>query len=154
MRNTFLLLWLLGCCVFTGMTGCAKKPPETIEAGGQLLLNGVPLASAEVRFIPLHPGLDANYMSTGVTDQEGRFKLAMLSGKSGVCVCNHQVLVMEGPLPDEARGMSDNAQTIALRYLEGLKNRPIPDHYSDAVRSPIKIDVVKDQTDYKIELAR
>jgi hypothetical protein len=154
MKNSFLSPWLWVGCLLVLTVGCGQKPPETIEAGGQVLLNGIPLASAEVRFIPLHPGLDANYMSTGVTDQNGRFQLTMLSGQSGVCVCRHQVLVMEGPLPEEARGMSDNAQTIAIRYMESLKNRPIPGSYGDAVRSPLKLEVVSDQNDYKIELSR
>lgn len=154
MKNAILFPMLLAFCLMVLTVGCSEKPPETIEAGGQVLLNGTPLASAEIRFVPMHPGLDANYMSTAVTDKDGRFQLTMLSGKPGVCVCRHQILVMEGPLPEEARGMSDNAQTIAVRYMESLKNRPIPPSYGDAVRSPLKLDVTSDQNDYKIELAR
>jgi hypothetical protein len=136
-------------------SGCSKKPPEVVSVSGIVTLNGAPLPHAEVRFFPQAEGLDMNLASVGLTDAEGRFVLKMVgTEKDGVCVCKHQVTVTEGPLPAEARSNSEEAQTVAVRFMQALKNRPIPEMYGNLVTSPIHIEVVRDQTDYKIELTR
>jgi hypothetical protein len=137
------------------IVGCTSRPPEIISAGGIVTLNGAPLPHAEVRFFPKTEGLDMNFSSVGLTDAEGKFVLKMVgTDKAGVCVCSHHVTVTEGPLPPEARSNSENAQTIAVQFMQSLKNRPIPETYSNLVTSPIHVEVTKDQSEYSIQLSR
>ena len=150
LERYFLAGLLLLCTV---CFGCAKKPPETMSAGGTLTFNGQPLANAEVRFFPMEPGLDGNYVASGVTDQDGKFTLRLVGKQeSSVCVGKHQVIVMEGPLPAEARGDSEQAQTAALNYMKSLKNRPIPIKYANLASSPLTVEIVAGQTEYKLSL--
>ena len=66
-----------GTCIALALfsQGCGKEPPPAIvPAQGTVLLDGAPLPNAQVRFIP-NIGYGAEYIATGVTDDQGRFTL-------------------------------------------------------------------------------
>lgn len=133
--------------------GCSTKPPPIVPVSGVVRINGVPLAGAEVTFLPTTKGLDGNYAATAVTDEQGRYELKT-NGQTGACATECVVVVAEGPMPDEARSQKREAQEIAARYLAGLKNRPIPAQYGTAAQSPLRVTVKAGQTDYPLELVR
>jgi hypothetical protein len=50
--------------------------------------------------------------------------------------------------------MSQRAQEGYARHLKGLKNRPIPEWYGSAVKTPLIIEVTTAQKDYTLKLTR
>src|SRR5262245_49429633 len=148
--------WVLGAAVLVAAllpAGCGKSPPPFTEVEGVVTVNGKPLPQATVTFAPTATGFGAEVLSTAVTDDNGRFKLAC-GNKSGACVGEHKVTVSEAPLPEKLRGMSGEAQREASRYLAALKNRPIPQQYSNYAQTPLTITVTQDKKEYPISLQR
>jgi hypothetical protein len=141
------------CAAALILPGCSQSPPPIVPAEGVVLLNGQPLASAQVEFVPMHPGLGMEYIATATTDEKGRFQLTC-KGSLGACACENRVTVTEAPLPEKARGMSGAAQQEMSRYYARLKNRPIPEQYANVARSPLAVTVAAGQTEYKLELRR
>lgn len=141
------------CAAALFLSGCSQAPPPIVPAEGVVLLNGQPLASAQVEFVPMHPNLGMEYVAIGTTDDKGRFQLTC-KGKPGACAWENRVTVTEAPLPEKARGMSGEAQMEMSRYYRGLKNRPIPEQYANVARTPLVVKVAAGQTEYKLELRR
>ncbi len=138
------------------VSGCSSSAQPDVTAGGGIVtINGAPLNNVELRFIPMQDGLDGNFIAKGVSDENGKFVL-MLPGnsESGVCVGKNRVIVLEGPMPDDARDMSEESQRIAINFNRSLKNRPIPRRYSSLSETDLTIDVVEGTTEYNIDLTR
>lgn len=133
--------------------GCAPTPPAIVPAEGVVLLNGQPLAKADIRFVPMIQGFGAEFIATATTDDKGKFTL-YCNGMNGACVGENRVTVEEGALPDEARGESGKAQMIATRYLASLKNRPIPPVYTNLAQSPLSVTITPGQTTYDLKVTR
>ena len=144
---------VVGLAVALVLSGCGRSPPPIVPAEGVVLLNGHPLPNAEVRFVPTFEGLGAEYIATGVTDEQGHFKLTCPI-HDGAPACEHRVTVTDGPVPEGARGMSAAAQTKASAFLAGLKNRPIPPDYGTVAKTPLLVTISSGLTDYKLELTR
>lgn len=88
----------LGCAVFLcfvlplAFTGCGGKY-SLAPVTGTVTIDGQPLADATVTFTPIGTGADSPG-SFGRTDQEGKFRLALVSDESdGALVGNHQVVI-------------------------------------------------------------
>jgi hypothetical protein len=143
------------CLLITAvaLAGCAKAPPEIVPVEGVVLLNGQPLPHAEVQFVPMSPGLGAEYVATATTDESGRFTLTC-RGRQGACACENRVTVSDAPAPDDARGMSGESQTRVSRYYAALKNRPIPAAYASVARTPLAVAVAAGRAEYRLELKR
>ncbi|MEZ6139253.1 MAG: hypothetical protein R3B84_01660 [Zavarzinella sp.] len=135
------------------LSGCNTGEPEIVPVTGTLTLNGKPLAHAEISFVPMQEGLSGHYIATAVTDDQGKFTLKIPKG-AGACAGENKVTVIEGPLPDEARGQSAKAQILASQFTAKLTNRPIPPQYASLAQSPLSVTVTKDQSDYPIDLKR
>ena len=135
------------------LLGCAKPQPAVVPVEGVVLLNGQPLPHAEVQFVPMAPGLGAEFIATGTTDENGRSHLTCME-RAGACACENRVTVTDAPPPDDARGMSGDAQTRVSRYYAVLKNRPIPAVYATVARTPLAVVVTPGQEEYKLELNR
>lgn len=145
---------------FAGMVallvGCGDSKPPVVLASGVVTLNEKPLANADVRFVPMAPGLDGNSVASGITDENGAFTLS-LQGKStpGCYACQCKVIVEESPLPAEVRdAYASDDQKVIRQYKKSLKNRPIPEVYSKLKTTPLIIDVSAEQTQYDIQLER
>lgn len=135
------------------MVGCGTAPPPIVPVSGVVMLDGKPLPSVEVKFIPTVPGLDGNMIGTGVTDDDGKFTLRLPGQtESGCCACACKITINEGPMPDEVRNGQD--QMAAKTYLEGLKNRPIPKRWKRMADTDLSVVVTTDQSDYPITLNR
>jgi hypothetical protein len=137
--------------LFTFNAGCGgPEPPKIVPARGVVTLGGAPLPKASVRFMPL-AGVDADYIATGVTDDQGRFELTC-NGEPGACAVENTVLISEGEVPSEL--LSENKQRELTAYRRSLKNRPIPKNYATPVQTPLKASVVEGQQEYNFELTR
>lgn len=134
--------------------GCSTKPPAVVPVEGVVTLDGVPLPRAHVEFVPDLKDFGAEYNSSAVTDENGRFTLVCaLGGQPGAAVATHKVLVTEHT-PDELRGMSAQAQTDLARYMSQLKNRPIPEAYANLAKTPLTVEVKAGQGPVELKLTR
>jgi hypothetical protein len=135
--------------------GCTKTPPPLTEVEGVVLLDGQPLPSAEVQFVPDLASFGSEQNSTAVTDDQGHFRLkCQRNGEFGAVVGKHFVLVKEAPPPTELRsGSAESRQKLAAAQAK-LKNRPIPARYSSVSQTPLTIEVTPGQTSYTLKLAR
>ena len=88
----------LGCLSFALLLaggGCGKHAPalnESVE--GTAKIDGTPLAGVTVHFVP--DGQVSLPTSSGVTDEQGHFKLQCENGKPGALVGKHHVVVLQG----------------------------------------------------------
>lgn len=131
------------------LSGCATRPPDIVPATGVVLLNGQPLPGAEVRFIPMVQGVGGEYIATAITDERGRFQLTC-NGQPGACACENRVTVTDAPIPESVRGR----QTDEVKFLAGLKNRPIPSEYGSVAKTSLVLTVAVGQAEYTLELKR
>jgi hypothetical protein len=135
------------------LAGCSAPPPAVVPAAGIVLLNGEPLPNARVEFVPMTPGLGAEYIATGTTNETGRFTLTC-KGQPGACSGENRVTVADADPPADARGQSADAQAKLTRFYAALKNRPIPAAYGNAAQTPLVVTVAAGQAEYKLELKR
>jgi hypothetical protein len=99
---------LLGAMILAAaLTGCGRGParPAVFPAGGIVRYQGHPLSGAQVSF--LVPGVPR--LSTGITDEQGRFTLTTFEPGDGA-VAGDQVVIVS--LPRE-RAKSDSEQDYA-----------------------------------------
>ena len=69
-------------------------------------------------------------------------------------VGKHKVLVSEAPADESMRGMDGASQERYTRYIQGLRNRPIPPQYGSVGKTPLVIEVTPDKKEYEIKLTR
>jgi hypothetical protein len=133
------------------ITGCnTQAPPEIVPAEGIVLLNGKPLAKAQVRFIPTMD-VGPEFIATAITDEQGKFKLES-NGQSGAAVGEHLVAVCESDPPQEL--LSESKQRELAVYLRSLQNRPIPPNYGSPVGSGLSATIAKDGAPIELKLKR
>lgn len=141
--------WCIAVALLSG--GCGKDaPPPIVPVSGSVLLNGEPLSAAQVRFIP-QIDVGAEYIATGVTDDQGRFTL-QCNGQPGACATENAVTVSEADIPPQLQG--EDAQRELAVYLRSLKNRPIPQDYASPASTPLHATVSEERPDYQLELKR
>jgi hypothetical protein len=147
---------LLALALVLALGGCGKpSPPPVTDAEVVVLLNGEPLSSALVQFVPMLEHYGAEMNSQGITDNKGRAQLVCAQKQQpGAVVGKHRVLVRDAPGPAGTRGPSATAQQKMADYLASLKNRPIPPEYNDLARTPLSVDVTAGQKTYKLTLKR
>lgn len=139
------------CLALALAGGCGKEPPPAIlPAQGVVLLNGAPVPMAQVRLIP-KIGYGAEFIATGVTDDQGRFVLKC-NGQPGACATENIVVIGEADIPPQYQGESRQRELAV--YLRSLKNRPIPTTYANLVSTPLKITVSEGQSEIKFDLKR
>lgn len=89
-----LTVWLGLAVLFSGCGGgtpSGKPLPKTVAVSGLLSLDGKPLSSAVVTFVPT--GSTKGVECTGVTDDAGKFTLTQLRGESGAPPGEYRVVV-------------------------------------------------------------
>ncbi|MEM7455795.1 MAG: carboxypeptidase-like regulatory domain-containing protein [Planctomycetota bacterium] len=106
-------------------TGCSSEmfsspvPPPMATVTGKVTLDGVPVANANVVFIPvsfLSQDGHKQYLSYGVTDDDGNFELIKANGTPGATPGWNRVMISSlGP-----EGRQQNIQNI----LDGLMDTP------------------------------
>jgi hypothetical protein len=108
-----VVLWNAGC-------GGDSDSPNTVRVSGKVTLNGQPLTSGEVVFIPKEGG-GLHRPGIGQLDDDGTFVL-MSFGKEGIEPGDYKVIVR--PLPAEDGDKKDAVVTS-----------PIPEKYQSAESS-------------------
>lgn len=97
MRTTVLLLAFL-------VIGCSDSRFPLAPISGTITLDGEPLEGAEVVFAPMENKNTTvvGPASVGYTDQEGRFTLKTIKGRTGAVLTNHRVSVGFGEIDEAA----------------------------------------------------
>jgi hypothetical protein len=141
----FTVLIVLGAG--TGLAGCGKsdKPPYAFNSsvGGVVKLDGKPLPNAMVQFVPAATGGGAAPTASGVTDENGRFTLAVEKTK-GAVLGKSKVVVYALAARGARRGESekeDEPPTVDL-----------PEQYTSAAQTPVQVEVTGDKHEYEINL--
>src|SRR5437870_4460006 len=89
---------LLGGALFCAAIGCGREPYKVAPVSGTVTLDGQPLAGAWVTFMPVgtRDSPDPGPTSSGKTDAQGKFTLAIEPGRPGAVVGKHKVAVNAG----------------------------------------------------------
>ncbi len=150
-RSTWFVL--LAAVLIAGCSGGSTPDvvPMTVTVKTP---KGEPVNNVLVRFVPQVEGLDGNFIATGVTDSNGTCELKF-PGKDepGCCACAHKVLVLEGPVPDEARANYGKDEGASIeRFNRSLRHRPLPKRYSLLVDTPLLCTPSAETSTFDIEL--
>ena len=129
------------CLLVISLAGCGKSD-SIVPVKGVLTFKGKPVTNAWIDFMP-----EGGRMSSGQTDDQGRFKLAYDSKKPGAIIGKHKVILRPRPV------------TVAEQeaVMRG-KKQPMPkeladmfDRYSPA-KSTKEVIVENNSKELKIDL--
>src|SRR5258707_15356563 len=81
------------CLLVIFLAGCSKSGPVTVPVTGVLTFKGKPVTNAWVDFMP-----EGGRMSSGQTDDQGRFKLEYDPEKHGALIGKHKVILRPRPV--------------------------------------------------------
>jgi hypothetical protein len=138
-KNAIQVLTLLAALVILATAGCGTSP-TFVEVEGTLTANGNPLDNILVQFLPDPTKENGGPHSSGVTDQQGRFRLKATTGKDGAVVGWHCVVLEDLSVDRPAQGQAH-------------KHPPrINAQYSSAASTAAKVEVVAGKKDYDIRV--
>jgi hypothetical protein len=121
---------LLGGAVLLAVAGCGARVAYT-SVGGKVTLGGKPLAGVKVWFHPMTEGDEGLPYATGVTDNEGAYKLTSNNGKDGAMVGKHRVVIDWPP----------RERTDDRTRPPPAQGPPIPLPYTQASATPFILEV-------------
>lgn len=119
---------------------------------GTAKLNGRPSGNAHVQFVPDEPGIKAPG-STGITDENGHYRLNREDGEPGALVGKHLVVLVRGREANRALGEQPDAGDGGPGAKAKKDRRPIPPAYTMASKTTLVVDVKPDQHNYDLELS-
>lgn len=120
---------LLAICA-ASVAGCSDGRPERVPISGQVLLDGVPLEQAFVKFVPPN-----GRPAVGETDASGHFTLTCYEPNDGATLGTHQVAV------------------IAVKEISSAAIMwRAPKKYADSQASGIEIVVDQPKDDLELQL--
>jgi hypothetical protein len=94
------------------VTGCFRRGPELAPVTGTVLLDGEPLANAQVEFKPMRGS-----PSYGTTDSRGQYELRYTKDKSGAVVGTHVVrITTQTTAVDESGNEIQIPQRVPEKY--------------------------------------
>ncbi len=128
-RFTFASAFLI--VAIAALIGC-DRGPRIVPVSGQVLIDGQPLTTGFVRFIPT-----GHRPAYGEIDKQGRFRLTTGIDYEfdGCVVGTHQVEVVAKEFPNET----------STRFL-------VPKKYADLSTSDVSVEITEPTQDLKIEL--
>lgn len=136
--------------VLCGLLGCGQGP-ELVEVTGRLHIAGTPLANVRIEFLPEAATASDRDLpaSNGVTDDEGRFRLATHEGMAGAIVGEHRVILNDLAAAGTATNKEQEDQVIATPL-------PAPRFSGDfriAAKTPLRATITGSQPSIEIDLA-
>jgi hypothetical protein len=112
--------------------GCGGSTLSPVE--GTLKMNGKPLANVQVEFLPEANGP----RSTGVTDQEGRYRLRTDDQRTGALVATHRVVLTDLQIFDDS---SPAPGEKGKRDILPVRPSRLPPRYANIANTPLKKQV-------------
>ena len=96
--SRLLALSLFCSTLISGLTGCSDGKPERVTVSGQVLIDGQPLTTGNIKFVP-----EGARPSAGVIDPTGHFTLTCYDGNDGVIPGNHRVQISASEILSESK---------------------------------------------------
>ncbi len=140
-QRVFGMAWLV--LALTMLAGCGRDPPPaTVE--GTLRLRGEPLDNCLVTFSS-EPGQDAEgSRSTGLTDQQGSYRLRFDNQQEGAAVGWHRVTVQDLSVSTGVRRRDHgtvDAETAENAAPPPVRPSRVPEGYLSPASTPLRKEV-------------
>ena len=148
-----LLLLLAGCS--DGEDEWTRELPETVPAGGVVLLDGKPVEGATVVFAPAPPG---KYPATAVTSSDGEFELKAFPSKEGAVPGSYQAGVTKNVETGAGKPKDPSFYGLDAEHAEEAPppieyKNVLPQQYADPASSGLTVEIPAGGTsELKIEL--
>jgi hypothetical protein len=122
--------------------GCGSKE-KVVSVTGRVTRNDKPVAGLTISFVP--QTATTTGVSTGTTDEDGKYKLTVAStGTRGAVVGKHKVWVSLPRKPEELdkeqkKAAKTQAPAVPAEFADILKK------YGDQEKTPLSVEVTGDQ---------
>lgn len=146
-----------GAVLCLTLAGCGSGERRVAKASGVVLLDGNPIAGANVALLPAEPGAAA----TAVTDKDGKFSLTTKKQGDGAVVGKHRVTIMlrkySGKLGEDIADADGNSISFAEEAIQNVETPEyewvVPERYSHPDFSGLTCEVpAGGSTSLKFEL--
>jgi hypothetical protein len=86
---------VLGAAIVCAAAGCSSSGDKFAPVSGKVTLNGKPVRNATISFQPVAPegSMKAGPGSSGKTNENGEYTLALSTGGTGAWVGKHRVII-------------------------------------------------------------
>jgi hypothetical protein len=135
-------------------TGCSSRPAVG-EVEGVVKIGGKPQPRLRIQFMPDPLKGTSGPISTGTTDENGRFKLTCADGRAGAIVGTHRIVItdMSVRLPRESAHGSGSDGKESLPKQPPQQSR-VPDQYTTSAKTPLSVEVKPEKQELEIDLTR
>lgn len=130
-------LFLIGCVTLA--TGCGKSGPPLVDVKGVVKLDGKPLGSAEMTFIP-DPSNKHVTPGNAYSDADGSY-VARYQDRFGLAEGKYIVTVRKSEVTDASKVPDAMKNDQAQLEMMGLTKQTLKKDYSSPESSPFKIEV-------------
>ncbi|MFM1801609.1 MAG: hypothetical protein RJA81_961 [Planctomycetota bacterium] len=137
--SVLFCLRLMAFAALLTLSGCGQSGPPLFDVEGVVKLDGKPLSSAELTFIPDPSNKDVT-PGTGFSDTDGSYvaryldRAGLAEGKYTVTIRKSEITDTEG-VPEEMK--ADQAQLEMM----GLTKQTLKNDYTTPEKTPFKIEV-------------
>jgi hypothetical protein len=136
--------------------GCGAGSVPVVNVEGVVKYGGKPLSHVRVQFLPDPDKGTMGPISSGATDDNGRFHLTCADKRPGAVVGWHRVVItdLSVRLPNTpAHGrFSDDEKAAAAK--QRLQLPRVPDKYTSSARTPLTVEVTPDKPQVEFDLTR
>jgi hypothetical protein len=115
-RSRYLWPFLCFLALFPLSLGCGDERPERVKVSGVVMIDGKPLTSGSVRFIPT-----GSRPETGVIDENGRFTLSTFQPGDGCILGTHTVTIHAADTVDEFTLRWNTPKKYAVATTSGIQ---------------------------------
>lgn len=148
MRGASMLVTaVIPALLATAVAGCGPRRAAVYQVSGEVLLDGKPLAAADVTFVPQNgrPAL-------AQTDAQGRFTLRTWAEGDGAVAGEHVVCIAKH---DESSPPLNKPGAAADPYAAAYRPNVAPPAYASPVTSPLRATIVPDaENHFRFELRK
>jgi hypothetical protein len=136
----------VGTALLLLLAGCSGKHAMNNQVEGTVKLDGTPLPNVVVQFVPDMTEGEPPPGASAYTDGQGHYSLTCDNQKPGAFLGKYRVTVLPG------RSGSAGDDRDAPRG--GRAGAYVPPIYTQATRTPVKVDITADQHSYDLSLTR
>lgn len=140
-RKFFPVIMLLVIAIVSA-SGCGNDGPELAEVTGVVTVDGKPVPSAILTFVPTAGGSP----SYGGTDNDGKYRLMFTDTKYGAMIGDHEVEIQTNKLSaSEISEMKAEGQTVNENFVA------IPKQYRKKGALTAKVERKKNVIDFTLK---
>ena len=154
-------LTLLLAAMALTFTGCGYRRPAQVKTTGTVTLDGEPVASAALMFIP-----DSGRPASGNTNTNGDFQVSSFGGNDGLPAGNYRVTATKLVLKDRFQERYDRQveraaaeaepgeepEDVDIAFPESAYDNELPKKYAELDTTDITVTITKQQEPLVISL--